>query len=87
MQCLADGYFIIPVTIGDYLSRHPSGEIGSDHPAFKQVENEVQERINRLLSINGNRSAQSFHRELGQIMWDHCGISRNREVAGRWACS
>ena len=79
MQCLADGYFILPVTIGDYLSRYPYSEIGSEDEAFKEVESEVQENINRLISIGGNRSAQSFHRELGQIMWNHCGISRSKE--------
>ncbi len=77
MQCLADGYFIIPVTIGDYLSRHPTGEIAATDESFKKVENEVKERTQKLLSIGGNRSTESFHRELGKIMWDHCGISRN----------
>ena len=80
MQCLADGYFIIPVTIGDYLSRHPNSEIGTDHEAFKQTAAEASDRINRLLNINGDRSVQSFHRELGQIMWEHCGISRTEEL-------
>ncbi|MCP4477051.1 MAG: fumarate reductase/succinate dehydrogenase flavoprotein subunit [Planctomycetaceae bacterium] len=79
MQCLADGYFIIPVTIGDFLSRHESGDITTDHPAFKETETAVKERVNKLLAVNGTRSAQSFHRELGKIMWEHCGISRNKE--------
>ncbi|MGB2499772.1 MAG: fumarate reductase/succinate dehydrogenase flavoprotein subunit [Mariniblastus sp.] len=79
MQCLADGYFIIPVTIGDFLSRHESGEITTDHPAFQETETAVKERINKLLSVKGTRSAQSFHRELGKIMWEHCGISRSKE--------
>ncbi len=79
MQCLADGYFIIPVTIGDFLSRHESGEITTDHPAFQETETAVKERINKLLAVKGTRSAQSFHRELGKIMWEHCGISRNKE--------
>lgn len=79
MQCLADGYFIVPVTIGDYLSRHPHGAVSTDHPAFKDAENEVKGRMDQLLSIGGQRSAQSFHQELGKIMWEHCGISRNRE--------
>lgn len=79
MQCLADGYFIIPVTIGDFLSRHESGEITTDHPAFKETETAVKDRLNKLLAVNGTRSAQSFHRELGKIMWEHCGISRNKE--------
>ena len=77
MQCLADGYFIIPVTIGDFLSRNEPGEIGTDHPAFKEVEEQAKEQINRLLSVGGSRSSQEFHRELGKIMWEHCGISRN----------
>ena len=79
MQCLADGYFIIPVTIGDYLSRHPHGEVTTDHPAFKDAENEVRQQQENLLSINGTRSVQSFHRELGKLMWEYCGISRNSE--------
>ena len=79
MQCLADGYFVVPVTIGDYLSRHPKGEIGVDDECFKSVEHECRDRMQRLLSINGKRSTQSFHRELGQIMWNQCGISRNEE--------
>ncbi len=79
MQCLADGYFIIPVTIGDFLSRHAAREIGTDHPKFKEVENEAKDQINRLLSVGGKRTVQSFHRELGKIMWEHCGISRNKE--------
>lgn len=80
MQCLADGYFIVPVTIGDFLSRHDAGQIKTDHPEFEKVENEVRGQIDRLLSIGGSRSTQSFHRELGKIMWEHCGISRNKEL-------
>ena len=77
MQCLADGYFIIPVTIGDYLSRYPYGEVDSDHAAFRDVEREVGERIERLLSIGGTTSTASLHRDLGGLMWDHCGIERS----------
>ena len=80
MQCLADGYFIVPVTIGDYLSRNPAGQNTTDHPAFAEVEKEAKDRIERLLSIGGQRSTQSFHRELGKIMWEHCGISRNQAL-------
>jgi len=80
MQCLADGYFILPVTIGDFLSRHEPGEIQIDHPAFAEVESEVNARIDRLLSIGGKRSTQSFHQELGKIMWENCGISRNKQL-------
>ena len=78
MQCLADGYFVIPVTIGDYLSRHDAGEITTDHDAFDKVETEVRERIKTLLAIKGDRTAQSIHRELGKLMWEHCGISRTK---------
>ena len=81
MQCLADGYFILPVTIGHYLARH--GEVnrmGADDPAFKQVEADVQADINRLLSIGGKRTVASFHREFGKIMWDDCGISRSQKT-------
>jgi len=80
MQCLADGYFILPVTIGDYLTQNVGGgRMSPNDPAFKQVEVEVQDRLNRLVSIKGTRSVNSFHRELGKIMWDKCGISRSRE--------
>ena len=79
MQCLADGYFVLPVTIGDYLSRHEAGEITTDHAAFEKTETEVRERINTLIKIKGDRSAQSIHRELGKIMWEHCGIARTKE--------
>jgi succinate dehydrogenase / fumarate reductase flavoprotein subunit len=79
MQCLADGYFILPVTIGDYMSRHPYGEMGTDHAAFRDVEREARGRIDKLLSIDGSRTAGALHRELGRVMLDHCGISRNGE--------
>lgn len=78
MQCLADGYFIIPVTIGDYLSRHPYGEIDNSHEAFREAEEQAKSNIDRMLAIDGNRSSQSFHRELGKIMLDYCGISRSK---------
>lgn len=80
MQCLADGYFILPVTIGDYLSRNSGEErLSSDDAAFKEVEAEVHDNLNRLTSIKGTRSVHSFHQELGKIMWEKCGISRSRE--------
>ena len=80
MQCLADGYFIVPVTIGDYLSRHDSGEVGTEHAEFAKVETEVQDQLDRLISIKGERSTNSIHRELGKIMWEHCGISRSGKL-------
>ena len=79
MQCLADGYFILPITIGDYLSRHPNGDVDADHPAFGEAEREVQDQIERLLGIGGTRTVESLHRELGRVVWDHCGMSRTGE--------
>jgi succinate dehydrogenase / fumarate reductase, flavoprotein subunit len=78
MQALADGYFILPVTIADYVSRHPAGEVKADHAEFRRVEAEVRDRTKRLLAVNGKRTVLSFHRELGQLMLDKCGITRNR---------
>ncbi len=78
MQGLADGYFIIPATIGNYLAPNNGKRPTTDHPAFKQTENEVRDRIKRLLSIKGRRSVESFHRELGLIMWDNCGMARSK---------
>ncbi len=80
MQGLADGYFVLPYTIGKYLSddiRTPSIDIG--HEAFESAEKNARERNKRLLGNKGSRSVESFHRELGKIVWDHCGMSRNKE--------
>src|SRR5947209_121480 len=77
MQGLADGYFVIPYTIGNYLSGHLGQALVTETDAFRATEADVQERIQRLLSINGKRTADSFHRELGRIVWDYCGITRN----------
>ena len=79
MQCLADGYFIIPITIGDYLSRNPESEIDTSHPAFENAVRDVKERMDRLLSVGGDKSVDYFHRELGKIMMNLCGITRNAE--------
>ena len=76
MQGLADGYFILPYTIGDYLAQAKLGKLGTDHPAFNQVEREVSERVDRLLTARGRRTPDAFHRELGRLMWDKCGMSR-----------
>ena len=79
MQGLADGYFVLPYTIGKYLSediRTPS--INTDHDAFVKSEKNAKDRNERLLQNNGTRSVESFHRELGKIVWDHCGMSRNK---------
>ncbi|MGB1015077.1 MAG: FAD-binding protein, partial [Nannocystaceae bacterium] len=78
MQGLADGYFILPYTIGNYLATAKQPKVTPDHPAFKAVEQEVHARTTKLLSLNGKRSVDSFHRELGLIMWNHCGMGRTR---------
>jgi succinate dehydrogenase / fumarate reductase flavoprotein subunit len=77
MQGLADGYFVIPYTIGNYLASNPIEKISEDHAAAKAAKDEVNSRVKQLLSINGTRTVDSFHRELGKIMWDHCGMARN----------
>ncbi|QRR02670.1 fumarate reductase/succinate dehydrogenase flavoprotein subunit [Dyadobacter sandarakinus] len=78
MQGLADGYFVIPYTIGSYLaSEIRTGKISTDHEAFVKTESEVKARINKLLTINGNISPEVFHRRLGKIMWEKCGMARN----------
>ncbi len=79
MQGLADGYFIIPSTIADYLASVGPQAPAIDSPAFVTTEDEVNNRLTRLLSINGKRTARSFHRDLGKIMWEHCGMSRSNE--------
>ncbi len=79
MQGLADGYFVIPYTIGDYLARTKFEPLAADHPEAVATVAEVEVRIKRLLSINGTRTPTSFHRELGQIMWEYCGMARTRE--------
>ena len=77
MQGLADGYFIIPNTIGNYLARHKPAKVDNSHPSFRDAENAVAERTKKLLAIKGKRTVGSIHRELGKIMWDYCGMSRN----------
>jgi len=79
MQGLADGYFVIPYTIGDYLAQMPNERISTDHEAFKKVEEEVNERISKLLKINGTKTVDELHKDLGHIMWEYCGMSRNEE--------
>ncbi len=77
MQGLADGYFVIPYTIGDYLASTKLEKITTDHPEFVAARNAVEERTARLLGINGTRTVDSFHRELGLLMWDKCGMARD----------
>ena len=77
MQGLADGYFVIPYTIGDYLASATLDKVTPDHVEFRGALENVERRTSRLLALKGRRSADSFHRELGQIMWEKCGMARN----------
>ncbi len=79
MQGLADGYFVIPTTIANYLATQKPGTITSAHPAFKEAEEQTQARTKTLLNAKGKRTVDSFHRELGLLMWDNCGMARNPE--------
>jgi succinate dehydrogenase / fumarate reductase flavoprotein subunit len=80
MQGLADGYFVLPYTIGNYLADEIfTKPIPTDHPAFVEAENEVKERYNKLISIKGKRTVDDFHKELGKVMWDYCGMARTKE--------
>jgi succinate dehydrogenase / fumarate reductase flavoprotein subunit len=76
MQGLADGYFVLPHTIRDYLADGPFEEITEDHPAVVEARESVKARIDHFLSVNGTRSVDSYHRELGNIMWEYCGMER-----------
>ncbi len=77
MQGLADGYFVLPYTLGHYFASHKVAKVSADHPAFKAAEQQVRARTQKFIQIKGKRSADSFHRELGHIMWDNCGMSRS----------
>lgn len=80
MQGLADGYFVIPYTIGNYLSNEiKTAAIPTDHPAFAEAEKGVQSLIDRLMNIKGTKSVDYFHKRLGKVMWDKCGMARNAE--------
>lgn len=80
MQGLADGYFVIPYTIGAYLSKEISTKaISTDHPAFEETERNVQASIDRLLNVKGTRSVDYYHKQLGKITWDKCGMARNEQ--------
>jgi succinate dehydrogenase / fumarate reductase, flavoprotein subunit len=79
MQGLADGYFVIPYTIGDYFAREGFKNLPNDGPEFKKAEKDAEDRIQKFLSINGNKTVDEFHRELGKIMWDKCGMARDKE--------
>jgi succinate dehydrogenase / fumarate reductase flavoprotein subunit len=80
MQGLADGYFVVPYTLGNYLADDiRTKSIPTDHPAFEAAEKDVAARINKLMNIKGKESVESFHKRLGKIMWDKCGMARNAE--------
>ncbi|MFL6153558.1 MAG: fumarate reductase/succinate dehydrogenase flavoprotein subunit [Ornithinibacter sp.] len=79
MQGLADGYFVLPNTIRDYLSKGPFTALSVDDPAVAEARTSVESRTTRLLAINGERSVDSFHKELGNIMWEYCGMERSEE--------
>jgi succinate dehydrogenase / fumarate reductase flavoprotein subunit len=79
MQGLADGYFVLPVTIGDYLAGEFGKKVPATHPAFAEAETAVRQRVSKLLDAKGTRSVDSYHKELGGIMWDYCGMARSAE--------
>jgi succinate dehydrogenase / fumarate reductase flavoprotein subunit len=79
MQGLADGYFVIPNTLGEYLSTQFGKKISTDMPEFRKTEQEVRERVEKLLSVKGKVPVDEFHRQLGLIMWDQCGMARSEE--------
>ncbi|MFZ9300949.1 MAG: fumarate reductase/succinate dehydrogenase flavoprotein subunit [Chitinophagaceae bacterium] len=80
MQGLADGYFVIPYTIGNYLADEiRTSSIPTDHPAFVEAEKAVNDRLQTLMNINGKQSVESFHKRLGKIIWDKCGMARNEQ--------
>lgn len=79
MQGLADGYFVIPYTLGNYMTSQFGKKVDPKHPAFAKTIEEAKEKVQKLLDIKGNRTVDSFHRELGLIMWDYCGMARSEE--------
>jgi succinate dehydrogenase / fumarate reductase flavoprotein subunit len=83
MQGLADGYFIIPYTIGNYLAGGALPKVTTDHPAFEEAATNAQKQINTLLSVKGKRGVREIHRELGRILWDDVGMARTEASLGR----
>jgi len=82
MQGLADGYFVLPYTVGDYLGREglaAAGKVKTDNPAFEEAEKIVKDRVKKLLSINGSESPRTYHKKLGDIIWNECGMARSKE--------
>ncbi len=79
MQGLADGYFVIPATVGDYLANIGPKPVDENHPAFAETKKEVEDRITKFLSLKGTKTVDEYHRELGKIMWEYCGMARTEE--------
>lgn len=79
MQGLADGYFVLPYTIGDYLAQADFKPVDENHEAFKEAKSQVEQRLNKVLSLNGTKTVDEFHRELGMLMWNKVGMSRNKQ--------
>jgi succinate dehydrogenase / fumarate reductase flavoprotein subunit len=79
MQGLADGYFVLPYTVGNYIAGTKIDKVTTSHHAFKAAEDKVKSEIEKLMKIQGNRTVDSFHKELGRIMWDNCGMSRSED--------
>jgi succinate dehydrogenase / fumarate reductase flavoprotein subunit len=79
MQGLADGYFVAPYTVGNYLADMPVTKVETSHPEFKKAETSLKEQMKKLISIKGNKTVDQYHKELGKIMWDKCGMSRSSE--------
>jgi succinate dehydrogenase / fumarate reductase flavoprotein subunit len=79
MQGLADGYFIIPYTLGNFFASSPTEKVTAEHAAFRQAETQAKERIGKLLAIKGKQTAIELHRELGKVMWEQCGMARTRQ--------
>ncbi|MEC3879426.1 fumarate reductase/succinate dehydrogenase flavoprotein subunit [Parapedobacter sp. 10938] len=77
MQGLADGYFVIPYTVGNYLAGLGFAPVDKNHPNFEKTRKEVEEHVNRLLSLKGNKTVDDIHKKLGHIMWEYCGMARN----------
>jgi succinate dehydrogenase / fumarate reductase flavoprotein subunit len=88
MQGLSDGYFVVPATIANYLATQLGKKVSGDRPEFKATEKDVSSRIDRLLSIKGKKTVSTFHRELGLLVWDKCGMARDaqglQEAPRRW---
>ncbi len=79
MQGLADGYFVIPYTVGDYLATIGPAAVDANHPAFAETKKAVEDRINTFLSLKGTKTVDEYHRDLGKLIWEYCGMSRTAE--------